>query len=120
MWFAGLFDGEGSITLTNRRRANGGSVKISIANTHLPLLERAVEVAGVGQVHEKRTKAEAHHLDAYWWDCTGAAALEVLRQIRPWLLSRSERADVVLAGGWFPRQARWDHLYAEDASSPAK
>lgn len=112
MWFAGLFDGEGSITLTDRRRTGGGTVKISIANTCRPLLERAHEVAGVGPIRFT-VRPDPNHLDIGIWETLGASALEILRQIRPWLISRAERADAVLAGKTFPRQARWDRVYPE-------
>jgi hypothetical protein len=109
-WFAGLFDGEGSVIITQRRRPGGGYVRITISNTCLPLLERAHELAGVGPIHAKPPPL-MHHLDAWEWRLGGASALEILRQIRPWLISRAERADAVLAGELFPRQARWDRVY---------
>ena len=81
MWFAGLFDGEGSVTLTARRRCGGGTVRLAVYNTSLLLLERVVAVTGVGKVVKRRGKAKPYHLDAWTWTCYGATALEILRQI---------------------------------------
>lgn len=111
-FFAGLFEGEGSIILTQRNRPGGGTVKITIANTFIPLLERAREIAGVGPIRV-REQANPIHLPAGTWETNGESALEILRQIRPFLISRAERADAVLAGKSFPRQSRWDRVYPE-------
>ena len=114
MWFAGLFDGEGSVTLSNRRLPGGGTVVISLVNTCEPLMVRLREVVGAGPLHFNEVSAgNPRHNDTWTWQLCGAAALEVLRQVRPWLIVKAERADAVLAGETFPRQSRWDSVYPE-------
>lgn len=115
-WFAGLFDGEGSIILTQRRRVSGGSVKITITNTNHEILERVREVTGMGVIRENPKRA-AHHLDQWTWEVASAANLEILRQVRPWLIVKADRADAAIAGESFPRQSRWDSIYPESAGS---
>lgn len=110
MWFAGLFDGEGSVILSQRSLPGGGSVRIEITNTVRALLERAREVVGAGYITVKPSKNQRHQ-DKMIWTLYGGAALEVLRQVRPWLIVKAERADAVLAGETFARLERWDRIY---------
>lgn len=112
-WFAGLFDGEGSVVMKHRARARG-SVYISITNTVLPLLEKVRTFTGVGRIEFKPvSEKNPKHADCYTWICGGTQAREILRQVRPWLIVKAERADAVLEGRIFPRQSRWDDLYPE-------
>jgi len=72
-WLSGLIDGEGSISVVwhnrkkGRLRKNGSraplreippcpSIRMTITNTYLPLLEKAQEVMGVGTIHRKKSK----------------------------------------------------------------
>jgi hypothetical protein len=111
-WLAGIFDGEGSIILSQRKRSGTGYVRATITNTVLPLLERVIEVTGVGSItHVEKSKNNPRHQDSYTWHAGGAYSLELIRQMRPWLIAKAERADAVLAGNTFPRQLRWDNIY---------
>ena len=49
-WLGGLFDGEGSIITP--RKHNPHSVRLTITNTHYPLLERVLNVTGTGRIIE--------------------------------------------------------------------
>lgn len=114
-WFAGLFDGEGSIVRSQRSYKNGtGHFRIQITNTILPLLERARDFTGVGFIRlRKMSKKNPRWTDCYLWEVGPGEALEILRQVRPWLIVKAERADAVLEGRSFPRQARWDSIYSD-------
>jgi hypothetical protein len=111
MWFAGLFDGEGSIIRARNRTA--GHFRIQVYNCVRPLLERIVEYTGVGYIRE-RSVTNPRHSPSWVWDVGAAEALEILRQVRPWLIVKAERADAVLSGKTFPRQARWDLIYGPE------
>lgn len=109
-WFAGLFDGEGSIVRAQRIRTPIGHIRIEIYNCVRPLLERVVEYTGVGDVRERKV-TNPKHSRSYYWVVGGGKAIEILRQVRPWLIVKAERADAVLEGRSFPRQSRWDDIY---------
>jgi len=109
-WLAGLFDGEGSIVLSERSRPGGGSVRIQISNTYMPLLDHVRAVTGVGYVHVRKSR-NPRHSDSMWWTVHGGAALKILWRMRPWLIVKAERTDAVLAGKTFPRLERWDRIY---------
>ena len=112
MWFAGLFDGEGSIVQTQRKRTPNGSCRIQVVNTVMPLLERIQEYTGTGRINSLPRKINnPKHADAYVWSAGTGPALEILRQVRPWLIVKAERADAVLEGRNFDRQSRWDNIY---------
>lgn len=94
-WFAGLFDGEGCVAWPKRHRFN--ECRISIANTSLPLLERAKEVTGTGKIREvTKYRKNPKHNRAWVWNCYAANAREVLSQILPWLIVKKEAAEIVL------------------------
>lgn len=114
-WLAGLFDGEGSIVLVNRRRAQQRpQYVIHVYNTYRPLVERIVEVTGLNNTSVRESK-NPRHATAYKWSCAGADAVSILRRMRPWLLVKAERADAVFEGRTFERQSRWDDIYPETA-----
>lgn len=114
MWLAGLFDGEGSIVIAQRKRTPTGHFRIHVTNTVVPLLERIKEYTEVGDIKLlSRKEKNPRHSDAYIWVVGGGKALEVLRQIRPWLIAKADRADAVLEGRSFERQSRWDDIYPE-------
>ena len=114
-WFAGLFDGEGSIVLARRDRYAGSkAARIVIYNNVLELLERIIEFTGVGVIHERKSK-NPKHADSYYWQCGGGEAMAILRQVRPWLIVKAARANAVLEGRTFERQTRWDGMYGSAA-----
>lgn len=109
-WFAGLFDGEGSIVLAKRNSENSKAARIIIYNTVRELLEQVIRFTGVGVIHERKSK-NPRHADSYYWQCGGGEAVAILRQVRPWLIVKADRADAVLSGESFERQSRWDDIY---------
>jgi hypothetical protein len=93
-WFAGLFDGEGTIVephLSNPNRKNKG-LRIAITNTHLPLLWKVQEVAGCGQIIEQGKPTSSRHAQAYQWATYSDNARSLLEQMEPWLIVKRERA----------------------------
>lgn len=111
-FLAGLFEGEGSIVLACRHKKDSSAVRISIANTVRPLLDRVIEITGVGLIQEKR-HTNPNWATAYVWYVNGEAARSLLSIMRPWLIVKAARADAVLAGETFERDRRWDRIEAE-------
>lgn len=111
-WFAGLLDGEGSIILAHRNRDGSRAFRLQISNTVVPLLERIREYTGVGVIRETtRSVQNPKHARGYIWTVNTGEGLEILRQVRPWLIVKADRADAVLEGKSFDRQSRWDDIY---------
>jgi hypothetical protein len=115
-WFAAALDGEGCIVAQNRNKYPSSSFRIQLTNTCIPFLERAIEYTGVGYIrHTYKPDSSTGHKDGYnWYCCVTSQATEILRQVRPWLIVKAERADAVLQGKTFPRQSRWDGIYPEE------
>ncbi len=107
-WLAGLFDGEGSVII-NHRKLTSPSYRITITNTCKPLVDKIVEVTGITRVNV-RNPSNPRHATTYVWECGGSDALFLLRQMRPWLLVKAERADAAFEGLMFERQSRWDDV----------
>lgn len=113
-WFAGLFDGEGSIILAHRKRDDSKAFRIQISNNVVELLEQVHDYTGVGRITKvSRSTTNPRHATSYVWSASTGEALEILRQVRPWLIVKAERADAVLEGRIFGRQTRWDSIYLD-------
>ncbi len=93
-WFAGVFDGEGCIVWPVK--TNIKSVRLSVANTCVPLLEKVRVVSGTGKVRMQQARKSRFHTQPWIWDCYGENARIVLRQIVPWLIVKKEAAEVAL------------------------
>lgn len=110
-WLAGVFDGEGTVSIAQRQRADRRpTYRLSICNTCLPLIERIVDATGIDQVY-RHARHNKKHRDVFVWQVGGPDALSLLRQMRPWLIVKAERADAAFEWRTFPRVARWDDIY---------
>jgi endogenous inhibitor of DNA gyrase (YacG/DUF329 family) len=101
MYLAGLIDGEGCIQFTSKLQARAdGSLPLHpalrITNTSMPLLERIVAVAGCGGIYERSRQSAAHRplYDVTW---SSGQAVELLRQLLPFLVIKRRQAEIVLA-----------------------
>lgn len=95
-YLAGLIDGEGTITLTRRQKEAERSIVITIANTERILVEHPLILTGVGRISSKRIFKEGHS-PSWVYQVSGRQALEVIRQIAPFLKSyKRNRAELAL------------------------
>lgn len=95
-YIAGLVDGEGSVTLTRRHRNENRQLAVTISSTERPLLEFVLTATGVGRITNK-ARSKPHHSNSYAYAVHNRQALQVLQQIRPYLLSyKSARSDLAL------------------------
>lgn len=90
-WFAGFFDGEGTI-LNTKRSTGGESWRIAITNTNRDLLGRVLRYAGTGAIHQQRAATERHS-QCWIWECYALNAKNILDQILPWLIEKRPRAE---------------------------
>lgn len=95
-WLAGLFDGEGTIVPTKGKKMR--DIRMNITNTHLPLLERVLEVTATGRIFDhSKYRTNPKHSRVWHWNCYGTNARELLRQIRPYLIVKAKKADLALS-----------------------
>jgi hypothetical protein len=100
-WAAGLFDGEGCVSIAKARQGHAGRtlyyrVDLIVSNTRRELLAPFVVLFG-GRIDHHR-KNSPRRQDSFQWKTTGSAhAAEVLTAIRPWLIAKRENAEVALS-----------------------
>lgn len=95
-YLAGIIDGEGSITLTAKRKGGMRHVVILVSNTGLSLLRYIQKIIGAGKIIRQRTY-QPHHQPAYKYSISNRQALHILEQIRPYLRTyKLQRARIVL------------------------
>lgn len=95
-YIAGLIDGEGTVTLTRKHRNENRQLCVSISSTERPMLEFVKHSTGVGKITNKRT-SKSIHSPSYTFAVYNRQALELLRDVLPWLKShKRERAELIL------------------------
>lgn len=85
-YFAGLIDGEGTVTLTRKHSTQNRQLAITVSSTERPILEFLLDASGVGKITSKRTY-RAHHRTSYTYAVHNRQALALLEQIQPLLRS---------------------------------
>ncbi len=96
-WAAGLFDGEGCITL--KRDYNGSiptySLRLVVVNTHLPALEELRLLFGLGSIRQSAPRSKKQK--ARWdWRVASRQAETVLRLLLPHLRIKREEAKIAV------------------------
>lgn len=87
-WFAGFFEGEGSVdgTAKNGKRY----YKIGIAQVNPEPLLRVQDIAGGSIRLQRRSQTNPRHSDVYHWQASGETARAAVREILP-LMSEKRR-----------------------------
>jgi len=96
-WLAGLFDGEGSLSsaMAGRRRQYK-SWLLSLPNTHLPTIERCVELTGVGRIQAKPIPKLGKKPQWAWCVTRQREIASICQQLRPYLITKAERVGCFL------------------------
>jgi hypothetical protein len=84
-WAAGLFEGEGTIVDST------GSVQLRIKMTDLDVLEKLLDVSGVGEIYEpyESGSRDGHLRKPHWiWICAEPFVRKVCEAMPPWLGQR--------------------------------
>jgi hypothetical protein len=90
-WAAGIMDGEGCIHLQKPRgREINARLLVAVTNTDRTMLEKLVALFG-GHITAMGA-IRAHHKPRFQWRLEGYTALDCLRRIQPWLITKAERA----------------------------
>jgi hypothetical protein len=98
-WAAGLFDGEGCVFMARQVRKSrpslSYSLRLSMSMVHKPTIERFASIVGHGKVVvHGRDKARCNARDSWQWSTYNAKALNVLRMLRPHLVTKAAEADI--------------------------
>jgi hypothetical protein len=94
-YFAGLIDGEAHITLTQRSPTSFRPVVV-VEMTCEKTIRALHTHFGVGTVRFLPRRKE-HHKDQWQWRTLYTGAREVLRRVRPFLITKAVDADVVIS-----------------------
>jgi hypothetical protein len=84
-WAAGLFEGEGTITIC------GGSLHLRVQMTDLEVLERFCQIVGTGKIYGPYTtqfKDGFNRKPRWTWVCYGPLARATYLTLSPWLSPR--------------------------------
>lgn len=96
-WAAGFIDGEGAVGLYKKNTSHcyfSFFVRISVANTNLPALERLKNMFG-GSI--QRTNHNGRNQKPCWtWYCQSALAAKTLEQLLPYLFVKREQAELCI------------------------
>lgn len=97
-YLAGMIDGEGTITIhkhpQHRRQTMALRPRLIVSNTHHGVLLAIVGWYG-GTIIEQPLRPG--HRRAYLWRCCGMDHIQrTVTAIRPWLIIKAERADLML------------------------
>jgi hypothetical protein len=95
-YIAGLVDGEGTVTLTRMHRGENRRLVVCISNNELSILEHVLRSVAAGRITTKRTYSP-RHARSFTYQASGRQALELLRQIVPYMKSyKAARAELAL------------------------
>jgi len=111
-WAAGLFDGEGCITISRQRPGTGRRESLNyrlflkVTMGHRPTIERLVAIFSVGSIHPWCDSSDREHNPAYSWWVASRQAVAVIEQLRPYLVTKAIEADLALEWGRLPLAPR--------------
>jgi hypothetical protein len=106
-YFAGIFDGEGSIGLAKRERKYKSRVVITnhrqfnLANMHRPTVEYIRNTCQMGRIQEIRIKTpeaklEEHQIHNYLLFFNAKELRLILPKLIPYLIQKKERAQIMI------------------------
>jgi hypothetical protein len=96
-YFAGLFDGEGSVVLWDRGYGGRLQLRCTISNTWEPLMVWLQKVAGTGSVVRHVHPKATGYKDSLAWQVYGQNAVRLLRRLLPFLIVKKTKAIEAIA-----------------------
>ena len=106
---AGIFDGEGSVSVTRSHVGRWPSPQVSVASTDYELMEW-LKLRFGGSISTKQPRQPQHSL-SYDWKLTDRRALHFLQVVRPFVVLQRKirRCDLLLLAylGCTPRNGRY-------------
>jgi len=93
-YFAGFFDGEGCVGVTNRIPPHSALfIRTQVVNTNLEVLEQMKRAFG-GSIQIRKAKLNWQQM--YTWQCTTQVAYHFLKQILPYLRLKRKQAELAI------------------------
>jgi hypothetical protein len=98
---AGIIDGEGCISISRKKDKTGNKRGlafrpfVSVTNTGKPLLDWLEETTGLGSI-TIRNYFDGRRKMAWLWQCWSQQAAQFVDAIRPYLVLKTEQADLLL------------------------
>jgi len=114
-YIAGIIDGEGSITLTRQHKNRHPSPMVSIPSTDLYLLEWIKKVVQCGRIIKKKNYKPQLHRDSFVLNITYDKALELLKEVEPYLITRQKKARAKLLISEYKKVTLRNGRYNSDA-----
>ena len=105
---AGIVDGEGCIRVHVDKRCNTFNPVVVIEMSELATIQWFSDVFAGRKVQAPRTR-QSHHRQTYRWELRGAAALEFLTAILPWLKGKKDQATKLLSWPAPTFKPGWKH-----------
>lgn len=115
IYFAGIVDGEGTITIHRQTRAQTGNesihCRVMVANSHEPLMRWIHETFG-GKLQVPRSTRSPKHKPVMNWYAGSTEATRLCERLIPYLKVKQRQAEIVVALGALGYQrggkaARW-------------
>lgn len=93
VYYAGLFDGEGSVAIITQRFP---TISIKITNTFQPTLMYPLNRFGGRIENNKASSKNILWIDTFQWKATGIIAYEFLEWIYPFVIVKRDQVELVL------------------------
>jgi len=94
-YLAGILDGEGTVAIYGSGKPGQiASLSVKVSNTEEELL-RWIERRVGGMVYSARAR-KAEHRPVFLWQCGGMLAVDVLKNVLPFLIIKKDRALLAL------------------------
>lgn len=98
-YVAGLFDGEGYITINKYHHPKGTHIRyqlfVGIGMTDKPVIEAIAEQFG-GMFTSYKSPKKPTHRRVFEWRVSSKSAVPFLKAVLPWLIVKKDRANLVL------------------------
>lgn len=99
-YFAGLFDGEGTVNIAQRKRKRkrcriAYKLSIQIGLAHLPVLEKIKEIWQIGSINGPYQKKD--YKPQWRWDAESNQAAKILEVCLPYLCIKKPEAELAIA-----------------------
>lgn len=95
-YLAGIIDGEGSISLIRINKNKLPAPMISIASADKELLDWVVQTTGTGKIIKKKNYKPDTHKESYSLNITYWRAIEILKEITPYLVIERKKKRALL------------------------
>ena len=98
VWLAAMIDAEGSVCINRKREGKRQknptyAARICCYNTHRPIIERIVDLTGVGSC---KARNDCPGRVVYQWQVAGPKTIPVLDAIEPYLMAKRQQAWLAL------------------------